>query len=87
MLEVTEAAKKQLHKTLGAMRTHEQHDKCFRIVPKDDKFLTLSLAKPAPSDSTFKHDGQTVLALPKGLQRVVENKSLDIDNSGKLKLS
>jgi hypothetical protein len=87
MLELTEAAKDQLHKSLAAADQPEQEGKCFRIVPKDEKFLTLRLARPAPGDTVFTHDGETILALPKALQPFFEDKSLDIDNSGKLKLS
>jgi hypothetical protein len=47
----------------------------------------LRLAKPAPGDTVFTHEGETILALPKALQPFFQDKSLDIDNSGKLTLS
>jgi hypothetical protein len=87
MLELTEAAKSTLHKSLATADKPEQQGKCFRIVPKDEQFLTLKLAEPAPSDTVFTHDGETILALPKALQPFFQDKSLDIDNSGKLNLS
>jgi len=86
MLELTDAAKTQLHKSLAATPMTEREGKCFRIVPTQDKHLTIRLARPAPSDSTFRHKGAVVLALPKALRRFVKDKSLDIDNSGKLVL-
>lgn len=67
------------------MPDHE--GKCFRVVPKDDKYLALRLARPAASDSTFKHDGRVVLALPKALRSFCRDKSLGVDQSGKLKLN
>ena len=86
MFELTEAAKEKLHRSLAATPMADREGKCFRIVPKDDRYLTLKLAEPAPSDTTFRHDGAIVLALPKALQPFFENKSLDSDRGGKLKL-
>lgn len=86
MFELTDAAGAQLHKSLTGNRIPAQDGKCFRVVPKDDKNLTLKLAKPAPSDVTFEHDGVTVLALPKALRPFFKGKSLDIDKGGQLKL-
>jgi hypothetical protein len=86
MLELTEAAKAQLHRSLAKADKPEQQGKCFRVVPKDEAFLTLKLATPAPSDTIFEHKGDQVLAMPKALQPFFEDKSLDIDKSGKLKL-
>ena len=86
MLKLTETAKNRLHKSLAAADKPKLQGKCFRIVPKDNKFLTLKLAKPAPSDTVFTHDGNDVLALPKALQPFFQGKSLDIDSEGNLKL-
>lgn len=86
MLQLTDAAKERLHNSLASSRIPERDGKCFRIVPKDERYLTLKLARPAPSDSTFRHNGHIVLALPKALRPFFRNKSLDIDEGGKLKL-
>lgn len=86
MFELTEAAKSKLHDSLVNADKPEQQGKCFRVVPKDDKFLTLKLATPAPSDAIYKHKGDSVLAMPKALQPFFEGKSLDIDDGGRLKL-
>jgi hypothetical protein len=86
MFELTEAAGQQLHKSLTKNRVPAREGKCFRVIPRDDKFLTLKLARPAPSDETYEHDGVTVLALPKALRPYFKNKSLDIDQSGDLRL-
>lgn len=87
MLELTDAARERLHKSLSETNETKRAGRCFRIVPKDEKNLTLKLAKPAPSDATFRHNGNIVLALPKALRPFFRNKSLDIDESGKLTLS
>lgn len=86
MLDLTQNAGAQLCRALAATSMPENKGKCFRIVPKDDKQLTLKIARPAPSDSTFKYDGKVVLALPKALRPFFEGKRLDIDDSGQLKL-
>ena len=87
MFQLTDAAGEQLHKSLARIRIPEHEGKCFRMVPKDDKYLTLMLAKPGASDATFKHDGRVVLALPKALRSSFRVKSLGVDQSGKLKLN
>lgn len=86
MLELTEAASAQLHRSLAGTKMPDHEGKCFRIVPKNEQYLTLKLARPAPSDSTFEHEGDTVLALPEALRPFFNGRSLDIDNSGNLKL-
>ncbi len=86
MFELTDAAGAQLHKSLAGARIPDHEGKCFRVVPKDDSFLTLKLARPTSSDVTLEHDGAVVLALPKALRPFFKDKSLDIDQSGQLKL-
>jgi hypothetical protein len=86
MLQLTEAAGAQLHKSLTENHVPEHDGKCFRMVPKDERLLTLKLGKPAPSDSTLEYDGHVVLAVPKSIGPFVEDKNLDIDSDGNLKL-
>lgn len=86
MLELTQNAGARLRRALATASMADSEGKCFRVVPKDDKQLTLKIAKPAPSDSTFEHDGEVVLALPKALRPFFDGKRLDIDGTGKLKL-
>jgi hypothetical protein len=86
MFELTEDARNLLHTSLKKADGPEKQGRCFRVVPKDDKFLTLKLATPTPSDTVFTHKGDEVLAMPKALQPFFEGKCLDIDDSGKLKL-
>jgi hypothetical protein len=86
-MEVTEAARKQLHHSLAERDAARNGGKCFRIMPKEDRSLTLNLARPDPSDATFEHDGHVVLAVPKALESFFNNKSVDIDNSGNLTIT
>lgn len=88
MLSVSKTAKAHLHHHLEKPGKTDARDKCFRIVPTShDLFLTLKLARPKPDDKTYQHDGKTVLALPKSLQRVCRDRRLHIDDTGKLCLS
>jgi len=87
MLQLTQTAKERLHTSLARSDTINDEGKCFRIVPKDEKTLTLTIAAPENSDSTFSHEGQVILALPEVLQPLFENKSLDIDDRGNLTVS
>jgi hypothetical protein len=86
MFDLTQNAGAQLHRALAAASMPDNEGKCFRVVPKDEKLLTLKIAKPAPSDSTYQYDGMMVLALPKALRPFFEGKRLDIDATGNLKL-
>ena len=85
MLHVTDGAKQQLHEALVA--ANGTGDKCFRIVRKEDsRALTLHFDEPTSSDSVYSHEGDDVLALPRNLQPFLDDKSLDVDRSGRLKL-
>jgi hypothetical protein len=87
MLQLTRSAKEKLHASLARSDTINEAGKCFRIIPKDEKTLTLTLAEPDSTDSTFTHEGQVILALPEILEPLFEGRSLDIDDGGKLTVS
>lgn len=84
MLSVSNTALEQLHTSLQASTNA---DKCFRIVPKDARSLTLEYMDFEDSDETFAFNGRTVLALPKELQSYCEDKELDINEKGSLELA
>ena len=88
MLQLSDAAGERLHKSLAATRekNQESNSLCFRVVPKDDKMLTLKIAKPAPSDTRIEYDGSTVLAVPKALGPFFKKRTLDIDKTGNLRV-
>ena len=87
MLQLTQSAKEKLHASLVQSDTVNETGKCFRIIPKDEKTLTLTLAEPDSTDSTFTHEGQVILALPEALGPLFEGRSLDIDDGGNLTVS
>jgi hypothetical protein len=87
MLSVSNAAMEQLSDTLQSVSGDTDEELCFRIIPKDATSLTLSLTAPEPTDRTFDHDGTTVLAVPQELDQFCANKSLDVNEDGKLELA
>lgn len=87
MLQLTQSAKEKLHASLAQSDAISDEGKCFRIVPKDEKTLTLMLAEPDSTDATFTHEGQIILALPEALGPLFKDRSLDIDDGGNLTVS
>lgn len=88
MLEVSQDAKKRLHRSLTSSEDQVVGDKCFRIVPTSHElFLTLKLARPKGADETYEHKGRVILALPESLQQKCANKRLDIGSRGRLEFA
>jgi hypothetical protein len=84
MLSVSNPALQQLH---GSLPESTHANKCFRIVPRDEANLTLKYMEVAESDTTYEYQERTVLALPKELSPLCEDKRLDINNDGQLELA
>lgn len=84
MLSVSTPALEQLHSSLLAST---DTSKCFRIVPRDEKTLTLRYMEFKETDKTFELKGRTVLALPDALEPYCSDKNLDIGKSGNLELA
>ena len=84
MLSVSTPALEQLHSSL---LSSTDTGKCFRIVPRDEKTLTLRYMEFKDSDKTFEVKGRTVLALPDSLTPYCRDKNLDIDKDGRLELA
>lgn len=84
MLSVSNPALKQLH---GSLPKPNGSNKCFRIMPRDETNLTLKYMEVEESDTTFEYQKRIVLALPKELGSLCENKMLDINSDGQLELA
>lgn len=84
MLSVSDPALQQLHTSLPGSNSAS---KCFRIMPQDESNLTLKYMAVEESDTTFEYAERIVLALPKELAPLCENKRLDINNDGQLELA
>lgn len=84
MLSVSDPALQQLH---GSLPESNGADKCFRIMPQDESTLTLKYMAVEEGDTTFEYLERTVLALPKELAPLCNNKRLDINNEGQLELA
>ena len=88
MFVVSESAKRRLHESLAQSDKPGIDRKCFRIErTAHEQFLTLRLREPTPQDATYAHDGRTVLALPKSLQKICRYRRLRTNDKGRLVLS
>ena len=63
MLTVTDSALAHLASALGQIEDPKPENACFRIVPKGDGKLTLTVNAPAPDDTEYEHHGSTVLVV------------------------
>ena len=84
MLSVSNPALQQLH---GSLPESTDANKSFRIMPKDETNLTLKYMEVEESDTTFEYQERTVLALPKDLAPLCQNKTLDVNDEGQLELA
>jgi hypothetical protein len=88
MLTVTETVLKQFDKAIANVSDADSEEKCLRIVRSENAGgLSLALQQPAPNDTTFEYEGRTVLALPETYAEFCEDKTLDIDEEGRLTLA
>lgn len=84
MLSVSNPALQQLH---GSLPKSNSADKCFRIMPQDETNLTLKYMTVEDDDTTFEYEERIVLALPRELAPLCENKRLDVNDDGQLELA
>lgn len=84
MLSVSNPALKQLHSSLPKSNSA---GKSFRIMPQDETNLTLKYMTVEDGDTTFEYEERTVLALPRELAPLCENKRLDLNDDGQLELA
>ena len=87
MLTVTEPVLEQLDKAISKASDREKEGKCVRLVKGDEAGLALKLQTPEEDDTTYEFEGRTVLAVPEDCQEVCADKTLDINQDGKLILS
>jgi hypothetical protein len=87
MLTVTETVLKQFDKALTKAGEAESGERCLRIVPGEDSNLSLALQSPEPDDQTYDYEGRTVLAVPEVYADFCDDKTLDMNEEGRLVLS
>jgi len=83
MLTVTDAAASQFAEILNDDQVED--DKVVRLVAKEGQ-LSLALDTQRPEDTTFEHDEKTVLAVDNEIAQLVDEKTLDVDESSNLVL-
>jgi len=88
MLTVTETVLEQFDKAIANAADADSEDKCLRIVRSENAGgLSLALQPPAPNDTTYEYEGRTVLAVPESYAEFCADKTLDIDDDGRLTLA
>lgn len=87
MLTVTETVLKQFDQALTKAGEAEAGDRCLRIVRGEDSNLSLALQPPEPEDTTYDYEGRTVLAVPEVYAEFCADKTLDMNEDGRLVLS
>lgn len=87
MLTVTDTVLKQFDKAITRAGESVSEDQCLRIVQGKDANLSLALESPEPEDTTYDYEGRTVLAVPEAYAEFCADKTLDIDEDGKLVLA
>ncbi|HEX2139976.1 MAG TPA: hypothetical protein VHG33_09710 [Woeseiaceae bacterium] len=87
MLTVTETVLKQFDQALAKAGEADSGERCLRIVRGEDSNLSLALESPEPNDMTYDYEGRTVLAVPEVYADFCADKTLDMNEEGKLVLS
>lgn len=87
MLTVTEPVLKQLDKAIAKADGPEADSKCVRLVRGEQAGLALKLQTPKDDDTTYEYAGRTVLAVPESCADICADKTLDINEDGRLILA
>ncbi len=80
MFTVTEAAGAHLAHMLAKEETPENENAVIRMSRKKDG-LRLTLGQVGPEDTTFAHEGVTVLAIDEELSQALANDTLDVETT------
>ena len=87
MLTVTDTVLEQFDKAISRAAEGDSEDRCLRIVRSENSAgLSLALQAPSPGDTTYDYEGRTVLAVPETYAEFCADKTLDIDEDGRLTL-
>ena len=86
MLTVTDKVLKQFDKAIARAAESDDDQRCLRIVRGQDSNLSLALEEPEPDDTTYDYEGRTVLAVPEVYSDFCADKTLDLNDDGKLVL-
>ncbi len=80
MFTVTEAASAHLAQLLAEAETSENENVVIRISQGKDG-LGLMFSQAGPEDTTFAHEGVTVLAIDEKLSQALANNTLDVETT------
>ncbi len=80
MFTVTEAAGAHLANMLAEVETPEDENVVIRMSKGKDG-LRLTLGQAGPEDTTFAHEGVTVLAIDEEVSQALANNTLDMETT------
>lgn len=87
MLNVTQPVLEQLDKAIAKADDPDGEKRCVRLVRGEQAGLALKLQTPKEGDTTFEYEGRTVLAVPESCADICADKTLDINEDGRLMLA
>lgn len=85
-MTVTETAIDHFHKSMRTLAPNPETEKCIRLKPGRRTGLVLAFERPAPTDETFRRDNRVIFAIPRRISEICADKTLDMDEDGKLTL-
>lgn len=86
MLTVTDDAKKLCHDTIAQLSNPQTESKCLRLQKTEDSGLTLTFDEPKKTDEIITHEGIDLIAVPENFVSFCADKTLSLDDQGKLYL-
>jgi hypothetical protein len=86
MLNITDDAMEMCHATIIQLSNGHSHSRCLRFKQEPHERLALTFDEPKDGDEIITHQGVTVFAVPERFVEFCSDKTLDIDEHGKLTL-
>lgn len=87
MISITNNAMKICSDTVNQLSGPQSESKCLRLVRHKDAGLAVVFENPRQDDELVWHNGQAVLAVPKKFTAFYSDRTLDINEHGRLILS
>lgn len=87
MLTITDDARKVCHDTIAQLADPEADSKCLRLQNTEKSGLMLTFDEPRKSDAIIRYDGRDLIAVPENYATFCADKTLGLDDRGRLFLS
>jgi hypothetical protein len=87
MLTITDDAMTICNATISQLSDAQSQSKCLRLVKGADTGLAVTFDIPRKSDELISYEGRAILAVPEKYVDFCSDKTLDLNEDGKLYLS